>query len=336
MFWKLAYASRRSSYLVGSIGAFVQVLGVWGIYFCTALGTVDVWWNLPHLTVYVGFAVSVLAIWRGLKAHRIQPATIAPINFVNVAGLKLAGVGSVLETVAFAWSTVTEILFSEFYTSLSFAVLTVGLLAVTLGFVVGLAIEYGLIRREMIATSTLKRWLTLISVLLMFGSIWLTATSFFVYLATSFQSTLVNFVAAVFLALIAPLVLVPARRVLPRFGAALSVGILFSAVCYFFIVGVTHAPSYIPWGLLPVALFDVLVSGLKRVMNMMKAGLVGSMSIGFLFCATYFPFTLSLFAWSFLPGLALAATVLSSLAGALLGSAAFRGLSSAVPGDLAV
>jgi hypothetical protein len=312
------------------------VLGVWGVYVSPALGTVDVPWNIARLASYGGFAVSVLAIWRGLKAHRIQPARIVPIDFVNVAGLKLAGAGSVLEMVAFAWSTVAEFFFSEFYASLMFAVLTVGLLTVALGMVVGLAIEYGLIRREMIATSTLKLWLTLISVVLMFGSIWLAATGFFLYLATSFQTILVNFAAAIFLAVIAPLVLVPARRVLPRFGAALSVGITFSVVCHFFIVGVTHAPWYVPWSILPVALLDVLASSLKRVMNMTRAGLVGSMLLGVLFCATYFPFTLSLFSWSFLPRLALVATVLGSLAGALLGNAAFGRLSSAVLSDLAV
>jgi len=331
----LAYASRQSNYLAGSIGAFVQVLGLWGIYFSTQLGTIDVWWAMAHLAFYVGIAVSVLAIWRGLKAPRIHPASTIPINFVNVAGLKLAGVGSVIEIIALMWSELAQQFFaSELYTSLFLSALTVGLLTVTLGMVIGLTIEFGLIKREIIAASTLKRWLTLILVVLMFASIWLTAAGFFLYLATLFRTILVNFVTATFLALVAPLVLVPAKRVLPRFGTALSIGVVFSAVSYF-VVGIPQASSYVPLGLLPLALFDVLILGLRRVMNMTKVGLVASTLTGLLFGATYFPFTLSLFPWSFSPQLPLVAVVLGSLAGAMLGNAVFAGLTSAVLGDVA-
>ena len=322
--------------MVGSIGSFVQVLGLMGVYFSPQLGTTDIWWDMAHLMLYAGFAISPLAVWRGLKAPRIQPATTVPINFVNLAGLKLASAGSMIEVVALVWSEIIQRLFSsELYSSLSLWALTVGLLTVALGMIVGLTIEFGLIRREIIAVSTLKRWLTLILVVLMFASIWLGTAGFFIYLATLSRTALVNLVAATFLALIAPLVLVPAKRVLPGFGVALSVGAVFSAVTYFFVVGVAQASSYVPWGLLPLALFDVLMLGLRRVMNMMKAGFVASVVIGLLFWATYFPFSLSLFPWSSSPQLPLAVMVLASLAGAVLGNAVFAGLTSAVLGDVA-
>lgn len=330
----MAYASRQSSYLVGALGAFVQVLGLWELYFSSPLGTINVWWGTAHLTLFAGFVISVLSIWRGLKAPRIQPATTVPISFVNVAGLKLAGAGSVIEIVALVWSEITQHLFSsELYTSLSLSALTVGLLIVTLGMVIGLTIEFGLIRREIIAAPPLKRWLTLISVVLMFASIWLAAAGFFLYLATLFRTILVNFVAATFLALVAPLVLVPAKRVLPKFGAALSVGAVFSAVSYF-VVGIAQVSLYVPWGLLPLACFDVLILGLKRVMSMARAGLVASTVTGLLFWATYFPFTLYLFPWSTSAQLPLVVMVLGSLAGAMLGNAAFAGFTSAVLGDV--
>ena len=329
----MAYASRQSSYLVGTIGVFLQVL--WGRYSNTQLGTNEASWNIAHLTLYAGFAISVLGIWRGLRVPRIQPATTVPIRFVNVAGLKLAGVGSVIEFVALVGNgIILRLSSSEPYIALALSLLAVALLTVTLGMVIGLTIEYGLIKCEIVAASTLKRWLTLISIILMFTSIWLTASGIFFYVATVFRTTLVNLLAATFLALVAPLVLVPSKRVLPKFGAAISIGVVFNAVVYFFVVVVAQAPSYVPWGLLSLALFDVLILGLKRVMSMTRAGLVSSMLIGALFWVTYFPFSLHLFPWSSSPQPQLVAVVLGSLAGATLGNSTYAGLTSVVLGDV--
>ncbi|MGA8855543.1 MAG: hypothetical protein WB643_00090 [Candidatus Bathyarchaeia archaeon] len=332
----MAYASRQSSYLVGTIGVFLQVLGLWGTYSNTQLVTNEASWNIAHLTLYAGLAISVLVIWRGLRVPSMQPATTVPLRFVNVAGLKLAGAGSVLEIVALVgYEIIHRLSSSESYIALALSLLAVGLLTATLGMVIGLTIEYGLIRREIIAASTLKRWLTLISIILMFTSIWLTAAGFFFYLATAFRTPLVNLLAATFLALIAPLVLVPAKRALPKFGAAISIGVVFNALVYFFVVVVVQAPVYVPWGLLSLALFDVLILGLKRVMSMTRAGLVSSMVIGALFWVTYFPFTLYLFPWSSSPQPPLVAVVLGSLAGAILGNSVYAGLTSVVLGEVA-
>jgi hypothetical protein len=284
----------------------------------------DVWWDLAPLTLYPGFALSVLAIWRGLKIPKIHPAITVPINFVNVAGLKLAAVGSVIEIVALVWI--------ELYQSFFVSVFTVGLLTVTLGMVIGLTIEFGLMRRGMVFASSLRRWLTLISVVLMFGSIWLAAAGFFLHLATLLQNPFANLAAATLLALVATLVLVPTKRVLPGFGAALSIGVVFTSVSYFFVVGVAKGSLYVPWGLLTMPLFDVVILGARRVMSMTRAGFVASFAIGWFFWATYFPFTSTLFPWSSSPQLQLVAVVLGSLAGALLGNAVFAGLTSAVLG----
>ena len=332
----MAYASRQSSYLAGSMGVFLQVLGLWGGYSDTQLGTNEASWNIAHLTLYVGFAISVLAIWRGLRVPRIQPTTTAPIRFVNVAGLKLAGAGLGIEIAALVGNEIIlRLSSSELYIALALSLQAVGLLTTTLGMVIGLTIECGLIRREIIAASTLKRWLTFISVILMFSSIWLTAAGFFFYLATAFRTTLVNLLAATFLALVAPLVLVPGKKVLQNFGAAISIGLVFNAVVYFFVVIGAWAPSYVPWGLLSLALFDILVLGLKRVMSVTRAELVSSMVIGVLFWVTYFPFTLYLFPWSSSPQPPLVAVVLGSLAGAMLGNSTYAGLTRVVLGDVA-
>jgi hypothetical protein len=330
----LAYASRQSSYLSSTIGAFLQVLSLWGRYSNIQLGTIEAPWTIVNLTLYLGFAISVLGIWRGLRVTKIQPATTVPIRFVNVAGLKLAGAGSVLEIIGLVGYEMTRLSFREPYVALALSLLAVGLLTVTLGMVIGLTIEYELIRREIIAASTLKRWLTLVSIILMFTSIWLTAVGFFFYVATAFRTTLVNLLAATFLALVAPLVLVPAKRVLPKVGTGFAIGVAFNAVVYFFVVVVAQAPPYVPLGLLSLALFDVLILGFKQVTSMTRAGLVSSMAIGVLFWVTYFPFTLKLFPWSSSPQLSLAAVVLGCLAGAFLGNLTYTGLTSAVLGDV--
>ena len=286
------------------------------------------------MVLYAGLAIVVLAIWRGLRGPRILPAATRPIRFVNLAGLKLAVAGSLLEIIALAWNeTSRQILFSETSIAPPLALLTVGMLAVALGMVVGLAIEYGMIRRAIVAASAFRRWLTLICLILAFASIWLMAAGAFLFVANAFQAFPLNLLAVLWLALVVQLVLVPAKRVLPRFGTAILIGITFNAVCYLFVVAVAKAPAYVPWGILPIASFEVLIVGLKRMMNTARAAFGSSTVIGLFSWVTYYPFTLSLFPSPSSP-LLLAAGVLGGLAGASLGTAVYAGLTSAVLGDV--
>ena len=258
-----------------------------------------------------------------------------PIRFVNLAGLKLASVGLVLEVAVWIWVDITrQFFFSEPNIASAFSLWTVGMLTVALGMIIGLTIELGMIRHEMVAASTYKRWLTLLCVGLAFASTWLAVSGVFLYFAEAFQTSFLNLVSAVFLSLVAPLVLVPAKRVLPKFGAALAIGIIFNAVISFVLVVVARTPPYVPWGLLPLALFEILIVGLKRVMNITWAGPVASIVIGLFFWAMYYPLTLQLFPWSSSPGLLLVAVVLGCLAGAFLGNLTYAGLTSAVLGDV--
>ena len=249
---KLAFTSRQSSYLVGTVGSFSKSSGLWGSYSNTQLGTNETSWNIAHLTLYAGFAISVLAIWRGLRVPRIQPATTVPIRFVNVAGLKLAGAGSILEVVALVGNgIILRPSSSEPYVALELSLLAVGLLTAMLGMVIGLTIEVGLIRREIIAASTLKRWLMLISIILMFTSIWLTAAGFFFYLATAFRTTPVNLLVATFLAAYCTARSGPRQEgVAEIWRRHFDRRFVFNAVVYFFVVVVAQAPVYVPWGLL--------------------------------------------------------------------------------------
>lgn len=333
----MAHASRRSNYLVGSLGGTLQVLaGWWDVYSHLLFGTVDPWWNPAHLTLYAGFAITVLAVWRGLRTPRIQPvASVSPIRFLNLAGLKLAGAGTIVEVIAGAWNEIVHHVFlSEPRIAPAHALLTFGMLMVTFGMIIGLTIEYGMITHGVAAASRFKRWLTLVCVVLTFSSIWLAAAGAFIYIARALRASPIKWVNAVMLAMVAGLVLVPAKRVLPKFGSALAIGIIFNVVSYFFLVAYAGDNAYIPWGLLPVALFDLLFMSLNRGMKTESAVLASSIVLGLLFWATYYPYTLYLFPWSSSPQLALAAVSLGGLAGAILGNGIYSALSSVLLGGV--
>lgn len=260
---------------------------------------------------------------------------VSPIRFVNVAGLKLAGAGTLVEIVAGVWNEIVHHVFqSEPRIAPAHALLTIGMLIVAFGMIIGLTIEYGMITHRILAASTFRRWLTLLCVVLTFTSIWLAATGALIYLARVFRASPFNWVNAVLLALVGTVVLVPAKRVLPNFGAALAIGAIFNVVSYFFLVIYIGETPYIPWGLIPMASFDLLVLAFNRATKITSTILVSSNVTSLLFWATYYPFTWYLFPWSFSPQLQLAAVFLGGLAGAILGNRIYAGLSSAVLGGV--
>jgi hypothetical protein len=325
----LAYASRQSNYILGSLGGAIQVLAEWWImYYDPLFGSVGARWNPAYIAFYAGVVIAILAVWGGLRVARAQPiASSFPIRFVNLAGLKLAGAGIIIETVAVIWREIVHGI-------APFALLTVGILTVNLGMIIGLAIEYGMIRHGVLAASSLKRALILVCVIVTFASIWLAAAGAFIYVALGSRSSTLTWITGVLLAMVASLVLASSKRMLPRIGGALSIGITFNIVSYFFLVEFAKFPAYVPWGLLPLALFDVLVLALNRVLKIARAVLVSSTVIGLLFWATYYPFTLYLFPWSSLPQLPLLVVILGGTAGAILGNVVYARLSSVVLGDV--
>jgi hypothetical protein len=61
-------------------------------------------------------------------------------------------------------------------------------------------------------------------------------------------------VTASLLALIGTLVLVPLKKVIPRFGSGVVSGVVFNAVAYSLLVLYAGAGAYLPWAILPIIL----------------------------------------------------------------------------------
>ena len=334
----MTYASRRSSYIMGSLGATIQILaGWWDVYSHILFPGVDPWWNPAHLTLYTGIAIMIIAVWRGLRARPAQPTpAMVPIKFMNTAGLRLAAVGTVIEIVAGVWNEIVHrVVQSEPRIAPAHALLVVGMTTVAFGMVIGLTIEHGMIKRGFIPASALQRWTTLFCLILTFTSIWLAAAGAFVYLAGAFRAWFPNLVWAVMLSIIAPLVLVPAKRVLPRLGTMVSIAIIFNGVTFFFLVLYLQVSPYIPWGLTALFLFDLLVAGLNRVMITARAVLVASTVTGILFGVTYYPFTMYLFPWSLAPSPLVGVVFVGWAAGTILGNKVYAKVTSTVLGSVA-
>jgi hypothetical protein len=317
----------------------VQVLaGWWDVYSHLPFWGVDPWWNPAHLTLYACVAITILVVWSGLRiSSTLTPPLVSPIKFVNLAGLKLTGAGCIIEIIAAIWNEISYHVFhSEPRIASADALLTVGMLTVNLGIVVGLTVEYGMIKRGFIVVTKVRRWLTVVSVLLTFSAIWLAASGAFIYVGEAHSSfLLLNWTAAALIALTGTLVLVCAKKAMPTLGTIIVIGGVFNLVVYFFLVIYVGAEPYLPWALLPVILFDVIATELVRILGFAGATFVSSLAFGLLFWVAYFPFTTYLFPWSSSAQLPTVFVVVGAVAGGWLGNRLFAGLSSLVLGDAA-
>jgi hypothetical protein len=288
------------------------------------------------LTLYSGIAIVFLAVWRGLSAkRREQPLSFGPIHFVNSTGLKLAGLGSAIQAVAGIWNEIVHhVLLTEPKIAPAHALLVVGILTVNLGMIVGLSVEYGMIRREILVVSTWKRWATYVSMSLIFSSIWLAAAGSLIYTARILRGNPFDWTIAALLSVVVTFILVPAKRAMPEFGSATIIGIIFNSIAYFFLVIYLGDPAYVPWGIIPLITFDILIAELKRVVRLTHAIVIASAVVGLLFYAVYFPFTSYLFPWVLTPQLPVVIIFIGSLVGAWAGYRVYRGLSALVLGSL--
>lgn len=335
----MAYASRQSSYLVAGLGALLQTVAASAEIFRPYLiRSAGMSWSPGLLLLYVAVGVTLLGVWNGVRNKPLPSgASLLPVTFVNIAGLKLAGVGCIIELAADAcWVFVHIVIRSELGFWVAYSLLTVGLLTVCLGAVVGLTIEYGMIQRELVISSNARRILLEFLILLMFSSIWLAAATALIYVSWVYEYPILNLGIAFFLALIAVFVLVPLKKVMPRIGSGVGVGLAFNGFVYAIIVVYAGSDVYVPLALIPIVLFELCFYVTSRGMAFRSAAVMSSIVTGVLFDAMYYPFTGYLFPWSFLQQPLIVVPVVGSAVGALLGVRVYTSLASAVLNDVAV
>jgi hypothetical protein len=295
----------------------------------------DPWWNPAHLTLYFGVGIVIVAVWRGLRASTSHMAFVGPIRFANTAGLKLAGLGSVMQIIAGAWNEIVHHIFlHEPRIAPAHALLTLGMLTISFGMIVGLSIEYGMARQRILVAPVWKKGAIASCTILMFASVWLAAAGSLIYVASVLRDASLRLVVGTLLSVLVSLVGVPAKRVLAWFGSVLAIGIVFNIVVYVFLVFYAEVPVYLPWGLLPLAVFEVLVAVLNLKMKLIHSIVASSSVMGILFYATYYPFTVYLFPWSSFPQFQIVVVTVGSIVGALLGNRVYSGLSAIVLRDL--
>jgi len=306
------------------------IAGWWDVYTHLRFGNADPAWNPAHLTLYLGMGVVALAAWKGL---RTSGPSMSPVQFANLAGLKLAVVGLIFEGIAAVWNELVHNVFhNEPRIAPAHALLTLGMLIVNLGIVTGLSVEYGMIKREFLIVPAWKRTLTAVCVILTFSAIWLVAAGSFIYTARVFRATWIEALMLFMLALVATLVFVPAVRVLPHFGTVLSIALIFNFVAFVLLVSYAKVPPYVPFGLIPAVAFDFIIVALNRFVRFTHVALVASAFAGAGAYLLYFPYASFLFSELFSSRLGTLVAIAGSTSGCLLGISIYDGMSTAVLG----
>ncbi|MGO9643351.1 MAG: hypothetical protein ACLPY5_01240 [Candidatus Bathyarchaeia archaeon] len=329
----MSYASRNESYLLGSTGSIIQGLACgWGAYSHTLSGSVDLWWNPVHLMFYSGIAIVIAAVCRGLR-DQSRPPTLSPVHFVNLAGLKLAVVGLTIQIIAGIWNEITHH-FIRYESSVTLAnvLLVIGMLTINLGMLVGLSIEYGMMKSDILVVDDWKVVLTFIFLVLGFASVWLTTIGSIIFTAQMSHSVASRWALAMLMSISATVVLVPAKKVLPNPGSAGLISGIFNAFGFVTLVVYLRHTPYVPIGILSALGFDLLLVDIGGKFKRNNATFIASAIFGSLFYVTYYPYTINLFAWTIYP-IVMASLILGSVIGAIIGVKIYSAFSFAVLGD---
>lgn len=318
--------------MLASIGGILQVLAGWWDVYTHHLGGIDPWWNPAHLTLYLGLLVIAAAVHRGLHARQRFESTTPPVPFVNTAGLKLAALGASIEVIAGAWNEVVHAIVRQEPTiAPAHALLTLGMLAINLGVVVGLTVESGLMRHGILVVPSWKKIANITCLLLAFSSVWLASAGALIYLAGVLRGGLYSPMIAASLSLVASIILVAAKRVLPSFGSASVIGFVFNGTGLLFLLIYTDLGGYFPWGIVPLIGADLTVKFAGKLLSFTRAvDLAAALPAAF-FYVTYFPFTAYLFP-GYLAPLHIAGFLIVGAVGTAIGDGIFNGLSRLVLG----
>jgi hypothetical protein len=281
---------------------------------------------------YSGIAIVIAAICRGLR-DRSRPPILSPVQFVNLSGLKLACVGLGIQIIGGMWNEITHHFIKyESGITLTNVLLVVGMLTVNLGMLVGLSIEYGMMKRDILIVDDWKVVLTFVFLVLDFASVWLTMIGPFIFTAQISPPITSRWLLAMLMSISATLVLVPAKRVLPNPGSAGLISGAFNAFGFVTLVVYLRHTPYVPIGILSAFVFDISLVGINGKFKRNRAILTASAIFGSLFYVTYYPYTINLFPWTIYP-FVMTSLILGSLIGATIGMKIYGAFSIAVLGD---
>src|SRR6266849_9071824 len=97
--FRLSYDLLVPTYIVGVVGAFLQISGGFWDVSSHVMGIVETFFTIPHLLLYAGIILSLAASICGLVIKRTVPPSNAT-QLALLAGLKVSLVGGVLQMVA--------------------------------------------------------------------------------------------------------------------------------------------------------------------------------------------------------------------------------------------
>lgn len=290
--------------------------GYWDVYSHRIIfKQFDPWWNPAHLSIYAGVALAIIALaWatRDAPGPALRPAF----------RLMTLGVGMQLAAGIFneAWHRLGgPLLLLE----PPHVLLVLGMIAAAFGAITGLAT---LVVGRGEAGGRSWRSVTDVGLLLAFASMWLVVVGsmIFVAFAQEFQGGPLRLPLAMMVAAVGALVALPVVRAAPWPGFATALGALVAAVNWLLLVGYLGIEAYVPWGVVPLAVLDLLQYLLGPRLQPTPMALLHGGILGALTYLASFPFAIRLLA---LPGANLdtLAVTVSGIVGGLVASVLIRG-----------
>ncbi len=241
-------------------------------------------WNPAHLTLYAGIA---LAIVPSLLALRCGLKLTGPER-VRLLGIKIILLGGLAEIAGGMWNEIYHHFFSsEPPLSPAHSLLTVGMITVNLGLLLGVSIEYGVTQEF---GNSMDRVLY-VALLCLFASMWLVSSGSTMYFARIWRDMPSRFWILLGVAFIFPLIMVSAGRVLKRPGSLFIIAGIYALVNYYFLVIYVGVPAYAPLTLVSGALVDAAYWGARRLVDPFSATLATGLVGGSSTFLAYYPFS---------------------------------------------
>lgn len=245
----------------------------------------------------------------------------------------MAGIGVAVEITAGTWNEIYHRLYvSEPPIAPAHALLVVGMLILITGTIIGLSVMLAVATESKEGYSKLVKKIILVSLLVSYSAIWLLSAGSTMYVAGVYRNVGGYFGAAVGLAWITPMVMIPAMRSVDRFGTATSIGLSYAIVNFVFLVGYLYEELYLPLGVSSAFALDLAYFGAKRVSSPRTAAMLVGLLSGPLLLVTYYPFTPSIVTvqWTESLRLTLLASTVAGFFGGITGYAAVDGTRSLI------